>query len=137
MSTQRIERVRELIKEEVSRIIQFDLRDPRIGMVTVTDATVSVDLRHARIYFTVLGDEVARGACLEALNHARKFIRCALAENVRLKYIPDITFEFDNTIERAMRIEQLLAEVLPPTLPAAEDESGAEDLADSEESAGE
>jgi len=132
MSSQRNERIQELIKEEVSRIIQFRLQDPRVGMVTVTDAKVSVDLRYAKIYFTVLGDEADQVSCLDGLNHARKYIRGELAGNVQLRYVPEITFEFDNSLNQAMRIEELLAGVQPePRAPA--DDVDDESPPDSEE----
>lgn len=111
MPHQRIDRVRELIKEEVSRIVQGELRDPRIGMVTITDAEVSADLRHARMYFTVLGDDRARQECQEGLASASKFIRGEIARRVQLKYIPEIVFEFDSSLDHAMRVEELLNQI--------------------------
>lgn len=110
MSGRRPERIAEQIKEEVSLIIGGDLEDPRIAFVTVTDARVSPDLRHAKIFVTVLGDEQQIAESVEALNHAAGFIRHQLGAALRIKRIPELRFIYDETVETAARIEELLSE---------------------------
>jgi ribosome-binding factor A len=110
--TRRTERVDELLKQEVARVIP-DLKDPRIGFATVMDVRTSPDLRHARIYVSVLGDESEKQAAIEALGRARGFVRARVGKGITLKYLPELHFELDRTLERAARIEELL-EDLPP-----------------------
>ncbi|HSE98373.1 MAG TPA: 30S ribosome-binding factor RbfA [Blastocatellia bacterium] len=110
MVGRRPERLAEQIKEEVSLIIGGDVEDPRIGFVTVTDAKISPDLRHAKIYVTVLGDEQQVAESLEALNHASRFIRHQLGAALRIKRTPELHFVYDETVRTAARIEQLLSE---------------------------
>ncbi|MBI4278585.1 MAG: 30S ribosome-binding factor RbfA [Armatimonadetes bacterium] len=107
----RIERLRELFKEELSQIIQQEMKDPRIGFVSVTDVELSGDLRHAKIYISVLGDEDAKARSMEGLESATGFIKTALAQRIRLRYMPDIGFLLDESIERGMRVIKLLREV--------------------------
>ena len=101
----RIERVAELIKEEVSRIIREDVNDPRIGFVTITDAEVTPDLRLAKVYYTVYGDEDKRADTQKGLDSAKPFIRRELASAMSTKVTPQIRFIFDESIERGSRIE--------------------------------
>lgn len=110
MVGRRPERLAEQIKEEVSLIIGGDVEDPRIGFVTVTDAKISPDLRHAKIYVTVLGDDQQVAESLEALNHASRFIRHQLGAALRIKRTPELHFVYDETVRTAARIEQLLSE---------------------------
>lgn len=122
MSGRRPERIAEQIKEEVSLIIAGDLEDPRIGFVTVTDAKVSPDLRHAKIYVTVMGKEQAAES-VEALNHAAGFVRHQLGVALRIKRIPELRFIFDETPQTAARIEELLSEEVEKAKAREEDES--------------
>jgi ribosome-binding factor A len=110
MVGRRPERLAEQIKEEVSLIIAGDLEDPRVGFVTVTDAKISPDLRHAKIFVTVLGDEQQVLESLQALNHASRFIRRQLGAALRIRRTPEIHFVYDETVQTAARIEQLLSE---------------------------
>jgi ribosome-binding factor A len=110
MVGRRPERLAEQIKEEVSLIIAGDLEDPRVGFVTVTDAKISPDLRHAKIFVTVLGDEQQVSESLQALNHASRFIRHQLGAALRIRRTPEIHFVYDETVQTAARIEQLLSE---------------------------
>ncbi|HWP43033.1 MAG TPA: 30S ribosome-binding factor RbfA [Blastocatellia bacterium] len=110
MVGRRPERLAEQIKEEVSLIIAGDVEDPRVGFVTVTDARVSPDLRHAKIYVTVLGDDEQVEESLEALNHASRFIRHQLGAALRIKRTPELHFIYDETVRTAARIEELLSE---------------------------
>ena len=119
--TRRTERVDELLKQEIARVIQ-DLKDPRIGFATVMDVRTSPDLRHSRVYVSVLGDESERQIAIEALGRARGFVRARVGEAITLKYLPELHFELDRTLERAARIEELLED-----LPPAPEDGGAED----------
>ena len=110
MVGRRPERLAEQIKEEVSLIIAGDLEDPRVGFVTVTDARISPDLRHAKIFVTVLGDEQQVSESLGALNQASRVIRRQLGAARRKKRTPERHFGYDDTVRTAARIEQLLSE---------------------------
>ena len=106
----RMRRVNEAVREVVSAHIAGDLKDPRIGFVTVTSVDTSPDLRHARVYVSVLGDEPAREATLEGLRSAHGFLQGRVAGELRLKRTPELRFELDETAERAARLEQLINE---------------------------
>lgn len=110
MSGRRPERIGEQIREEVSQIITGDLKDPRIGVTTVTDVKMSPDLKHARVFVTVMGsdDEVARS--LRALNSAAGFVRWQLGRSLQLRYTPQLHFAFDKSVRTAARIEEILEE---------------------------
>jgi ribosome-binding factor A len=110
MTGRRPERLAEQIKEEVSLIIAGDLHDPRVGFATVTDAKVSPDLRHARIFVSVLGSDEQVADSLAALNHAAGYIRHQLGAVLRIKRTPELHFVFDDTVRTAARIEELLKE---------------------------
>jgi ribosome-binding factor A len=110
MTGRRPERLAEQIKEEVSLIIAGEVEDPRVGFVTVTDAKLSPDLRHAKIYVTVLGTEDEVKGSLVALKHAAGFIRVQLGAVLRMKYTPELHFVCDDAELRAARIEELLNE---------------------------
>jgi ribosome-binding factor A len=111
MPTTRQRRVQELLVHEISDIIRRELKDPRVGFVTITDAEITHDLRHARVFFTVLGEQAARDDTGTALNRAAGFIRSEFARRAQLRFVPDIRFEFDESVERGLRISQLLAQV--------------------------
>lgn len=104
----RSERVADLIRREVSKIIEHDLKDPRIGFVTVTAVRITDDLQQATVLVTHLGDDEARRKSLDALQHARKHIRQLLGRRVRLKYIPELRFGYDTIADEGRRIERLL-----------------------------
>jgi ribosome-binding factor A len=107
----RSEKVEQFIKEELSEIIQREVRDPRIGFVSITDVEVSVDLRHARVFVSVLGDADAKTATMDGLRSALGYIRRELGRRLQLRYTPDITFRLDESIERGARVNRLLGDV--------------------------
>ena len=115
-------RIAEQIRHEVGSIISYELRDSRVGFVTVTDVEVTPDLRQARIFVTFLGSETERQDSLAALKHAAGFIRRELGARLRLRYTPQLQFLFDHSVERGARIEQLLSEEAARE-PAADDPS--------------
>lgn len=110
----RMRRVDEAVREVLSGAIAKDLQDPRVGFVTVTAVKTSPDLRHARVYVSVLGDERARTASLDGLRSAHGVLQAALAAELTLKRTPTLTFEYDETVERAMRITALIDRTVPP-----------------------
>lgn len=111
MSYKRSSRVAGLLKREVSRIIFEDIKDPRIGLVTITQVDVSEDLRTAKIYLSVLGDKVARDQTLQGLERAKKFIRMEIARTTELRYTPELKFYYDDSYSYAENIENLLKKI--------------------------
>lgn len=104
---QRIERVREAIKAEVSDIMS-KLKDPRIGFTTVTDVEVSRDLRYVKVYVSVYGSEEEKARTMEGLERATGHVRTEIGKRVRLHHTPEIAFVFDSSIEHGARINELL-----------------------------
>lgn len=111
MQHKRSHRVGELIHQEVSKMIQFELKDPRIGFVTVTGVEISSDIQHAKIYYTVMGDEAARVQTGRGLEKALPYIRRELGRRLHLRSVPELSFHFDASIEYGNRIESLLKEI--------------------------
>lgn len=110
MTVGRMRRVDEAVRAVLSEAIAKDLRDPRVGFVTVTAVKTSPDLRHARVYVSVLGDDQARTESLEGLRSAHGFLQGRLAAELPLKHTPTLTFEYDESIDRGMRISRLIDE---------------------------
>src|SRR5207302_1227579 len=108
MASGRMRRVDEAVRAVLSDAIAKDLKDPRVGFVTVTAVKTSSDLRHARVYVSVLGDESARSASLDGLRSAHGVLQRALASELRLKHTPTLTFEYDESVDRGMRITELI-----------------------------
>lgn len=111
MRYKRSQRVGELLHHEISRMIQFELKDPRIGFVTVTGVELTDDIQHARIYFTVMGEESNRQQTARGLEKAIPFMRRELGRRLHLRTIPELAFHYDNSLEYGNRIERLLQEV--------------------------
>jgi len=107
----RSEKVAEAIHEMVSELLIKGLKDPRIGFVTITGVKVTDDLHLATIYFTVIGSEEEKSATGKGLNSARGFIRKEVGRNLRMRYVPDIVFKYDESVEYGSRIESLLKEI--------------------------
>ena len=108
--TRRTEQIGEAIREEVAGIVGRGLKDPRIGFVTITRAEVTPDLRHARILFGVLGDAAQRDKTEAGLRQAAGFIRREVGKRLRLRYTPELTFQYDVGIEATHRVARLLEE---------------------------
>ena len=112
MSTQRAERIGEAIKRLVSELVQRRLKDSRItGMVSVTGVEVSGDLRHAKIFVSVYGDEEVREQTMEGLRSAKGLVRSEIAKSLDLRFAPDIQFRLDPSIERGAKIAELLQQI--------------------------
>ncbi|WP_202077168.1 30S ribosome-binding factor RbfA [Caldalkalibacillus salinus] len=111
MSNVRVHRVGEQLKKELSAIFQRDLKDPRIGFVTVTAVEVTGDLQQAKVYLTVLGNEGQKEESLEAIEKASGFIRSEVGRRIRLRHTPELIFKFDESIEYGSKIEKLLSDL--------------------------
>jgi ribosome-binding factor A len=110
--TDRMRRVNEAVREVVSEGLG-DLKDPRIGFVTVTGVETSPDLRHARVFVSVLGSEAKRRRTLAGLTAAHGVLQARLARQLRMKRTPQLAFEYDPTVERGVRMTQLIDELAP------------------------
>ena len=107
----RPERVADMLREEIAQIVGYELEDPRLTMVTVTDVRVSENLRDARVYVTVLGDEAEHQAAMAALRHAAPYVRKQLGFALSLRHTPEIHFVRDTIEEQGQRVDQLLEEI--------------------------
>ena len=107
----RPQRVAEAIREAAAEFLQSQARDPRIGMVTVTNVRVTADLKRAVVAVMVHGDAAAKQQSIRALAHAAPAVRREIGGRLRLKTVPEVVFELDRDMERATRIDQLLAEL--------------------------
>jgi ribosome-binding factor A len=108
MTNDRIRRVNEAMREVLSAAITSELKDPRVGFVTVTAVETSPDLRHARVFVSVLGNPGERRRSLKAMDSARGFLQRRVGTELRMKHTPQIQFVYDETPERGMRITELL-----------------------------
>ena len=110
--TDRMRRVNEAVREVISQGVG-ELKDPRIGFVTVTGVETSADLRHARVYVSVLGSPAKREKTLAGLQAAHGLLQARLARELRMKRTPQLAFEYDPTVERGVRMTQLIDELAP------------------------
>jgi len=110
MAKKRIARVNEQMKRELIMLVQSEVRDPRIALVTITDVEVSPDLYHAKVFFSVRGDEEERKSAKEGLRAASGFLRSEIAKRMQLRKSPELHFSYDDTLTHAMNIERLLQE---------------------------
>ncbi len=110
--TRRIERVNALLAEEISELIRREIQDPRLSaMVSVTEVHTSPDLRNATVLVSVLGTEEEARQALLALRHAAGYLRHEMAERLRIKHIPELSFKQDTSIEKGARVLQILKEI--------------------------
>ena len=107
----RIEKLQELIKQEMSKMLLKELKDPRIGFVTVTDVEMTGDLREAKIYVSIMGGEEQVKSSLEGLNSALGFVRREIGQRVRLRFTPEISFALDTSLDYGDHIQKLLLQV--------------------------
>ncbi len=110
MST-RQRKVGELLKSEVSEILRLKMKDPRLGFVTVTEVEVTADMQHARVFVSVLGSDDERAVSFSILKHAEGFVRQSLAKRLTLKTLPEIDFRLDTSVDRGIRILELLEQI--------------------------
>lgn len=118
----RADRVAEAIREEVATFLADGAKDPRIvGLVTVTGVDVTHDLRHAKIFVSVLGSDVEKKSTLEGLDSAAAYLRSRLGRSLRLRFAPELVFQSDASVARAARIETLLEQIRDGRVPADEE----------------
>jgi ribosome-binding factor A len=139
MSSRRLEKAAEAIREVVSMAILTELQDPRIRDVTVTYVEVSPDLRQAKVHVSVMGDENRQKLTLRGLQNAAGFLQAKIAKNIEIRYTPRLTFRLDQGVKRSIAVAQILQQVLPPqethsseepSQPIAEDRSAADKPSD-------
>jgi ribosome-binding factor A len=118
MQGSRPARVGDQIREELSELLTREVKDPGIGLITITHVKVSADLQVARAYWTIMGDEKSRKETAKALGRATPFLRRQIAGRLRLKRVPELAFQFDESIERQERIEALLQQIHAEEQPA-------------------
>ncbi len=107
-------------------LIRDGVRDPRVGLATITAVEASPELDHARVYITTMGDDEEKAAAVQGLRSAAPFMRGELGRRLRIRRVPELHFEIDRKLENALRIESLRREALPPDEPSDEGESEAE-----------
>jgi ribosome-binding factor A len=118
----RQEKLGELIAVELSDLLRTRVKDPRVGFASITHVEVSGDYRHAKIYISVMGSDEEQASTMKALKHATGFLRHELASRLTLRYMPEIVFKLDSSIEQGARILELIREVQREA-PVAEEEA--------------
>jgi ribosome-binding factor A len=115
--SQRTDRIDELLRQEIGSIVARDVADPRIGFATITRVETTPDLRHAKVWVSVIGQPTERAATIAALGRAMPFVRRELGKTLRIKRIPDLHVELDDTAERGTRVLHLLDELTAGNVP--------------------
>lgn len=109
--SRRLSRVEETCKEELSEILQREIKDPRIGFVTITELKLTADLRHARVFVSTLGSPEESEQTIAGLRSARGYLRFCLGKHLRLKYLPEIEFIHEHVAEEALKLDELMRKV--------------------------
>ncbi len=107
----RRQRVQDFLREEISMIIQREIKDPGLGFITIIDVKMTEDLKYAKVYYSVFGSEEEKERTAQALKRATSYIKHLLGDKMRMKYMPDIAFAYDTDQERAARIDEILKKV--------------------------
>ncbi len=110
MSTKN-EKIAELIKRNISEIIQFELKDPKIGFITITDCTVTNDLSYAKLFVSFLGQNARKEAGMKALNRSKGYLRSELSKKMSTRKVPELIFQLDDALERGNKIEKIIADM--------------------------
>lgn len=110
MSTKN-EKIAELIKRNISEIIQFELKDPKIGFITITDCSVTSDLSYAKLYVSFLGQNARREAGMKALERSKGYLRSELSKKMSTRKVPELIFQLDDALERGNKIEKIIADM--------------------------
>lgn len=110
-SGSRAERIADHIKDEVSQLLSFEVKDPAIGLLTVTHVKMTSDMGLAHVYYTLVGDEIERRKTARALDRAAPFVRRRLAESLNMRRSPEVRFHYDENVERQERVETLLRQI--------------------------
>ncbi|MHB1033794.1 MAG: 30S ribosome-binding factor RbfA [Pirellulales bacterium] len=124
MTSRRVQKAAEAIREVVSMAILAELKDPRIRDVTVTYVEVSADMRQAKVHVSVMGDDTKQNLSLRGLQNAAGFLQSKVADRINTRYTPKLLFELDMGVKRSIEIAQILQQVLPETPAVAEWEEG-------------
>jgi ribosome-binding factor A len=122
MKAHRLARVAEVVREVASQTVLFEVRDPRVKGVTVTRAEVSGDLQHAKVYVSIMGTPKEQALCLNGLKHAAGFVQSKLADRLKTRFTPVITFVLDQGVKNSIKIAQLIHEALAESAPAGQEE---------------
>jgi len=109
--SQRREKVAQRIKEEVSKIIHDEIKDPRIGFLTISRVDLTDDLRYAKIYYSILGNDEQKKSAQTGLKSALKYVRKLLGERIRLRYTPDVSFKIDESIEYSIHLDEIFDKI--------------------------
>ncbi|MFO7995545.1 MAG: 30S ribosome-binding factor RbfA [Dehalococcoidia bacterium] len=113
--SRRSERTSKLIQREISGLLEREVNDPRLSrLISVTEVTLSPDLKHAKVFVSTLGSEINKEDMLEGFNNASGFLRRELAAHLKLRYTPQLSFHYDDSIERGARLLKLIGELTTP-----------------------
>ena len=104
----RARRVADQMQRELSELIRLEVKDPRVGMLTITEIEVTRDMDHAKVFFTTLGGKTEHDACLEGLQRASGFLRTQLSQRMQLRQVPKLSFVYDHSVERGVQLSQLI-----------------------------
>lgn len=107
----RMERLNESVKELLSELVLNRVRDPRVGLVTITGVDVAKDMLSAKVFFSVMGDEKVRKECGKGLESAKSFLRNTVARELKLRTMPELRFVYDDSLDRSLRIEETLRQI--------------------------
>ena len=118
MGTARSARIADQIQRSLAELIRTELRDPRVGLITLTGVELSRDQSHAKVFFTVMGPQAASAEALEGLSRAAGFLRSALARELTTRKVPELHFAYDEPVERGVRLSRLIDEAVRPSPPA-------------------
>ena len=110
-------RIADQIQRELAELVRTEVRDPRVGLVTLTGVELSRDQSHAKVFFTVLGPDVNGEQALEGLTRASGFLRSELAHRLTIRKVPELHFAYDESVERGVRLSRLIDEALAPAPP--------------------
>jgi ribosome-binding factor A len=113
MPSKRLARLNEQLKREIAGLLRTQVRDPRIGVVSVTGVEVAADLASARVWVRAMGTDAERAECIEGLEAAAPFLRRTLGQSLHVRRVPELRFQEDHSLQQAERIERILHEVLP------------------------
>ena len=111
MTKSRSDRVQEALRQEISKIVHGEIKDPRIGFLTITKVELTKDLRYAKVYFSVLGDAKDNSKALQGLNSAKGYIKNMVAGRISLRFVPEIAFKVDESLQYTQEIYDLLEKI--------------------------
>jgi ribosome-binding factor A len=116
-NNQRLRRMADVIQRELSALLRVEVKDPRIGLITITDVDVSPDLAHAKVYYTTMAEGEARVHTREGLKRAAGFLRSELGHRMSTHVVPELRFQFDDSVERGAHLSRLIDEAVAPKKP--------------------